>query len=240
MNREKPQYQELSELFADREAFYRLMSSLFFKEVSEELIGTLEGLPAPVDDGSLFAQGWRELKFYLARKGPDARTDLAVDYARAFLAAGVLEGTAACPFESIYTGEEPLIMQEARDDVRALFISQGVNVDEALHLPEDHLSFELEFLAIMSDRAVEACAQEDEATLVQNITLQHTFLRDHILNWLPLLEENLIAVARQKFYPAVLRITEGYAQLDEELLADLLKEFDASDEASDDAHPHEK
>lgn len=212
------QFQEMSEMFADRAAFYRLLSSLFFKEVTEKFLDTLQSQPLPTQDETLFGQGCRELKHYLVRKGPDARTDLAVDYARCFLAAGILEGDAACPYESIYTGEEPLIMQEARDQVRAIYISQGVNVDENLHLPEDHLSFELEFLAIMSDRAQKACLEQNATELQSNIAVQQAFIDEHVLNWLPSLDKNLQAVAREQFYPAILHMTQGYLQLDKDFL----------------------
>lgn len=206
---------ELGEVLCGRSDFYRLLSSLFFKEVSEDFLEKLEAqCPSVDEDETLFAEGWKDLRRYFRLKGPDPRTELAVDYARTFLAAGRYEGSAACPFESIYTSEEHLVMQDARDEVRAVYVSNGVNVSESLHLPEDHLSFELEFVAILSDRARDCLEKDDEKALLSNLEAQTDFLQGHVLNWIPNLEESVKAVAREAFYPAVMKILRGYVEED--------------------------
>ncbi len=224
---------EMKSALSERSAFYRFLSSIFFKEVTDELIDKLHAQVATVeDDGTLAGQGWRELRHYLSRKGPDPRTELAVDYARTFLAAGTVEGDAACPFESIYTSEEHLIMQDARDEVRLEYIRQGVNVDASLNLPEDHLSFELEFMAIMSDRAHTALVQDDAATARAALQVQRDFAQAHLLNWLPLLTEAVINTAHQEFYVAICHITQGFVEQDVELLDEMIGLLPDDSEAS--------
>lgn len=215
--------QEYCQVLQQRADFYRLLSSLYFKEVTDEFIVTFGELPAPdPSDNALLNEGFTSLAKYLARKGPDPRTDLAVDYARVFLSAGVYEGVSANPYESIYTSEEGLIMQDARDQVRAIYISQGLGVDEAHNLPDDHISFELEFLALMSDKARKFVLEDDGCALEENLQVQHDFICTHLLNWLPCLAEKIDACAGKPFYPAVMRITRGFLEEDRSLLAELL------------------
>ena len=45
------------------------------------------------------------------------RQELAVDFAGSILAAGSYEERRATPYESVFTSETGLLMQEARDDV---------------------------------------------------------------------------------------------------------------------------
>ena len=203
---------EFSEACQQRASMYRVLSSVYFKEVTDEFIKRIEALPLPDEqDAPELLGAMRELKRYLLHKGPDPRTELAVDYAHVFLAAGVYEGDAACPCES-----------------------NGVDVDHELHLPEDHLAFELEFLAIMSDRVAEMLAPDASGpegalaggellkTLESNIVTQRTFVGDHLLNWLPKLEEKVVELSAQGFYPAMMHLTQAYVACDAALLDEMI------------------
>ena len=125
-------------------------------------------------------------------------------------------------------------MQDARDEVRAVYIANGVDVDHGLHLPEDHLAFELEFLAIMSDRVAEMLAPDASGSegalaggellkaLESNLVTQRTFVGDHLLNWLPKLEEKVVELSAQGFYPAMMHLTQAYVACDAALLDEMI------------------
>lgn len=219
---------EFIEILDERAEFYRFLANLYYREVNDDLIDRLSSLTLPEgEESSLFCQGYRQMKEYLVRRGPDPRTDLAVDYARVFLSAGTFEGEAAVPYESIYTSEDGLIMQEARDDVRRIYLEQGVNVDECLNMPEDHLSFELEFLALMSRRSSDLLAKGRHDELRSVFEMQIGFIEDHLENWLPILQDRIEGCAKLTFYPAVVKITRGYVQEDKMLLRDMIEEIQA-------------
>lgn len=217
-------YREIAEISEERNSFYMLMYALFYKEVTEDLIAALEARVRTLtfEEETALASGWHELAMCLARKGPDPRTDFAVDYARCMLSAGIINGEAAVPFESIYTSKERLTHQEARDKVRAIYIANGVNVDQELNLPEDHLAFELEFLAIMADRARELALAQDKEALLANLVCQRSFIGDHLLNWIGAFEENLVACALTKFYVAITHILQGFLEQDAALLDEVI------------------
>lgn len=217
------QHTEYAKIMASRASFYRLMASIYFKEVTEDFISRASRLSEiGFEKGSLLEEGASEIKHYLMRSGPDPRTDLAVDYARVFLSAGTYEGKRANPYESIYTSKEGLIMQDARDDVLAIYVQNGVTVDQSLNLPEDHLSFELEFMAIMSERAQALIAQSDAAALLATLHIQRRFATDHLANWLPVLQNRIEDCAKLRFYPAIAKMTLGYVREDIALLDELV------------------
>ena len=95
--------QELIKLNEQRAATYGLLSRLYVDE------------------------GYRLLATYLSNTWDNSVTDLAIDYVRVFIGHGIDAFSAAYPFESVYTSEKRLLMQEARDEVLAIYRSAGLD-----------------------------------------------------------------------------------------------------------------
>lgn len=211
--------------FESAHAFYKLLSSIYYLELTEEqLAGLAAGGFAYPDDGSDMARGCREIRTYLKRRGANARQDLAVDYARIFLAAGVYEGETAVPFESVYTSKEGILMQDSRDDVVRIYGLNGLRIPRELNVPEDHLAFELEFMAHLSDRIAAALGEEGEASdgVLSLMRTQLSFIDEHLLNWVPQLAQRVEAYAKLAFYPAVMTVTRCFIQENRAVLVELL------------------
>lgn len=203
---------ELSEFFGGCAETYRFLAQAFYKELNDEAIDVLVGSEWPEGTGNAHLdEGYALLRRYFAFGVPDRRQQLAVEYARIFLAAGVYtkETRCAIPYESVYTSEEHIMMQESRDDVVVRFREDGFQVDPSLHEPEDHLSFELEYLQVMSERALELAGRGDEAGLRRNMERQREFIELHLLNWLPTLREVAAKFATLPFYTGLLLVAQG-------------------------------
>lgn len=226
---------ELRAFFENAAAFYALLSSIFYLELTEEQIdGLAESGFAFPDDGSEMGDACASMRRYLARRGPDARQDLAVDYARVFLAAGVYEGETAVPYESVYTSPEGILMQDSRDEVVREYRRWGLAIPRDLNVPEDHLAFELEFMGHLSERiaaglgaegalagavgqAVERSPKVGEDVSADDahdarvmMEAQAVFIDEHLLNWVPRLLERVRKFARTPFYPAITQIALSY------------------------------
>lgn len=218
--------EESIEFFENAADFYALLSGIFYLELTEEQIDGLaeSGFSFP-DDGSEMGDACAALRRYLARRGPSARQDLAVDYARIFLAAGVYEGETAVPYESVFTSPEGLMMQDARDEVVRVYRRCGLKVPRDLNVPEDHLAFELEFMGRLSGRIAEAlgpgedAAGEDAATLMAE---QLRFIDEHLLNWMPDLARRVDTFARLPFYPAMMAVAQSYLRENRAVLKEVL------------------
>jgi TorA maturation chaperone TorD len=132
----------------------------------------------------------------------------------------------AVPYASVFLGTEALLYQEPRHEVYQLFRAEGVGIKSGVDLPEDHLSFELEFLALLSDRAVDALKKDNHSEALRNLRLSREFIEGSILTWISLLAERAAHILKTRFYRGALKATEGYLSLDLETLTDLVEAFD--------------
>jgi len=191
-----------------RAQFYDLLARLFRLEVDTALLENLKSLSFPETEQEPLAEGYRMIQNWLGTCDESAVEDLAVDYAKVFLAAGSNDGSAAIPCESVYTSPKKLVMQEAWESVCTAYRAFGLAKDPACSdLMEDHLALELEFMS----------------TLVRQGTIeeQKQFLEQHLLNWLPDFTADIDKYAEQDFYKALGRITLGFIQSEQQLLQGL-------------------
>lgn len=169
-------------------------------------------------------QGYRMLADWLAHPGVDPVSDLAVDYARVFLGAGISEGTVAYPYESVYTSAERLIMQEARDRVLEAYRARGFDKLKTLEVPEDHIALELEFMARLCRGARESGAAGDWAAAANLLRDQRRFLEQHLLNWTGAFCTDILGCSATDFYKALARITTGFLETERMIIEDLIAE----------------
>lgn len=174
--------------------------------------------------GGLFDEGVALLGTSLEDPRPDLLTDLAVDYARVFLGAGIPDGKAAYPFESVYTSPERLIMQDARDEVLSIYRAHGVGKSEAWGEPEDHLALELELMGYLCHKGAEVARSGEKNVLLALVRDQLDFVRGHLLRWVPTFCRDVEHYAETNFYRAVAKMTCGFLEADESFLADVLDE----------------
>ena len=215
--------EELIQHMRERAAVYQFLSALLLKEFEAEQIVNLSSFASMEVDDVEMRQALAVIKRYMTMAGADPRTDLAVDYARIFLSAGVYEGITAEPYESVFTSEEHLLMQDARDDVLGFYRTLGVAVDPVLHMPEDHLGIEFEFMARAAQKTAELLANDNDGygEVLQAIELQQQFAQVHILNWIDDLIAKVDEFAKLPVYPAFMRFAKAYTKQDEELLEEL-------------------
>ena len=105
-----------------------------------------------------------------------ARQELASDYARTFLAADTYDERRATPYESVFTSAEGLLMQDGARRRVPPFLRRGLGRGHCRGVrPEDHLSFEFEFMALMCDKANDALARGDVAEAARALRVQRDF-----------------------------------------------------------------
>lgn len=216
---------ELIEVNAGRAAYYRMLAELLWKELSQEQIDHLASLDlkslAAGDDG--LAAGYGDMERYLRRRNTGTRQELAVDYAHTFLAAGNYESFAATPFESVFTSEMGLLMQDARDEVYKSFCAEHIQPDEELHTPEDHLSFEFEFMATLLERTNAACLSGDFARAETLSKKAADFHKDHQLNWVDDFCDAVNEVAETRFYRGLSQVIRAFIHMETEVIADMVE-----------------
>ena len=216
------------DMLTQRENMYRFLSRLYLKEVDDALWRRLAEFVFPSEtDEKLLTEGYRTLSDYLKPPGGDPLTDLACDYARIFLGAGVAKGVLPIPCESVYTSRGHLVQQDAWEAVRKIYAQHGLGSAES-DLYEDHLALELEFMAHLCVLARSAAASSLMSEISAQLAAQKDFLEHHLLNWVEDLARDVHSCAATPFYHAVANITVGFLRLEKTLLSELVPENGAA------------
>ena len=206
-----------------RAATYGFLARLYRKEVDAELLDQLFHMHYRVSTGnSAVDEGHKLIATYLSGLWENSLIELSADFSRTFIGHGYNGHSAAYPFESVYASEKRLLMQGARDEVLALYRAQGVDKQSSWKEGEDHIALELEFMQVLSARAVEALKNDDQDEAYRLVKCQYSFMDDHLGAWVPLLTEQMKHFASTKFYQGLAYMTEGFIESDTDLMKDLL------------------
>lgn len=213
---------QIADLMNMRARTYGMLARLFRVEVDKETLDEMRGMRFPTATGSdLVDAGYRQLYTYLRGAWEDSIRELAVDYVKCFIGHGVNGYSAAYPYESVYTSERRLMMQEARAEVLQVMRDNELKRDR-WNEGEDHIALELEFMQRMALRTEEDLRAGDEDAAAEKLETQRAFVNDHLLNWLPMLVGDMQQFAQTDFYKGLGNLTLGFAQQDAETLDELL------------------
>lgn len=144
----------------------------------------------------------------LAREGlsEEALRELKVDYTRLFVGQRRMMVPA---WESVYFSQERMTFQEDTLDVRRWFARFGVEPSTDGKEPEDHIAFELSFIAHLSEQAVAALEDGDDEQLIELVAAQREFLADHLLRWGWKWAELAADYAQTDFYRGLALLVHG-------------------------------
>lgn len=214
---------DLAAITEERAQTYEFLARLYREEVDQVLFDELMEANYPVSSGSeLIDSGYYQIAKYLSNAWVDPLMKLSVDYTKTFLGSGIDSYSAAYPFESVYTSEKRLLMQDARDEVLAIYRSCGLEKAESWKVGEDHIAVELEFMRVLSSRAAGALREGDEDAAYSLLNTQHNFMEDHLATWVPVFANEVRRFADTQFYCGLADLTEGFLEADAELLVDLV------------------
>ncbi len=208
--------QTIQELLEQRAMIYRFLSRLYRTEIDLKLWRSLRQIEFPEASGNAeIDAGYDLMRGYLAHNSESALTDLAVDFARVFLGAGLGKGDGAYPYASVYTSSKHVLMDKARDRAVAAYAAAGLAKDPKTgDFPEDHLALLLEFMALYCEQAAIAWDKADESAFGDILHKQLSFLQDNLLNWIDAFGQDLKALAKTSFYLGVGKLTCGWIRLD--------------------------
>lgn len=206
-----------------RAATYALLSTLYRQEVTAEQLDELHAMRFPVHSGNEdMDAGYYQVAKYLSNIWENTLTELAVDYVRCFVGHGNNSYAAAYPYESVYTSSKRLLMQSARDEVRAIYRAAGLDRDESWNEGEDHISLELDYLRILCERAAAAFRAGDKDRALGLLRAQMNFLEDHLLFWTHYFFADVERLAATGFYQGLNKVARGFLHLDHQFLKEAL------------------
>jgi anaerobic sulfite reductase subunit A len=207
---------EITVLLQNRENLYSLLSSIYLNEVDEQQLAVMKKMTFPAgnslagDDG--LAEGYALLASFLGQAGGGVIEELAVEYARIFLSAGIAQGLAAFPYESIYASGR-LMAQEPAVDAAKLYAAKRLAPNPSrFKVPDDHIGLEAAFMAYLCKEAREALSRADAAAYLRSMNEQRDFLETHLFRWFSAFCRDVERYAVTGFYKAAAKITEGFLE----------------------------
>ena len=219
---------ELVDFMTRRARTYGLLARIFRVEVDGKFLEELRHLRFPTSTGNEHVDyGYRTMYNYLKGTWEDTLLDLARDYARTFIGHGNNGRSAAYPFESVHTSEKRLLLQDARDEVLAIYRANLLKKGEEWNDCEDHIALELEFMQVMSERTAKALKEGKEDEAVEMLKTQRAFVGQHLANWVPMFVSDIKYFSQTDLYIGAGELLLGFVQTEVEALDDLLDGVDA-------------
>ncbi len=135
----------------------------------------------------------------------DEFKNLKSDQLRLFIG---LDRVLAPVWESVYFNENRLVFQQQTLQVREWYARFGLQIERLNREPDDHIGLELNFVAHLAARALEA-VEEDAQAFEELLQAQRDFLSEHLLRWGPAWAKLVKQYAETDFYRGIANLTHG-------------------------------
>lgn len=151
---------------------------------------------------------------------PVVTEELAVEFTR--LLRGVKRNSGPLPpYESLHV--EKRIWGDSTAEVLMRYRDAGVALPENLSgEPPDHVGFELDFMRFLCEKEAKIWKNGELDGAVRILKDERTFLREHLLNWVPRLCDMIMHEAKHGFYRGVAGMTKALIADDESFVESLL------------------
>lgn len=142
----------------------------------------------------------------------NAIEEVLAEYTGLFIGPGIPK---APLWESLYRTEERLLFGWTALEVREALNLQGWEIVDKDRQPEDHLGYELMFLAASSQKLQDTSLIDQHSQLIRN---QVDFINRHLLSWIPELCRDAENHGRVGFCGGLIELIWGILLWDKELL----------------------
>lgn len=227
----------LMEIASNRKTVYRTLA-LLWTEPTQELLAQLQG------EQSILV----ELKYCLNRMNPENAdikaslqllesffneewtklqqplTEWRVEFTRLFIGPEHLPSPPyeACYREKLEDGSFGYLMGETTIAVKNLYREAGLEV-KPTQMP-DHISAELEGMALFTSMEVEAWEKENKTAVLRTMQFEQRLLGEHLTQWVPAFCQDVRTSAQSNYYKALALLTESYVTLDQARSAELFRQ----------------
>lgn len=216
----------MKETNEERQILYSFLAGIFRKEADKTLLESIKKLDYGQFDKSeenLIDKGFLLMEQVSGKMGVSMELNLARDYAKTFLGAGLGKGQGAYPYESYYTSPDRLLMQEARDKVMFAYGDEMLKRSDNFTEPEDHIAFELEFMAFLCGKTVNALENNNDQDAEKYLQKQKEFFTQHLSLWSDMFCDDVLRVSGEDFYKAAALILKGFIEEERQLFRSEVK-----------------
>jgi TorA maturation chaperone TorD len=193
---------DFSSTAEDRSQFFWWLSEWFTGLPNLEKLGSLPVLEASSgsEAANVLDNAWQALSVAALHSRLVSLDKLGVEFTRLF--SGIQEGMGPHPpFESVWR-EDRLIGESTVAVIRAYAAAGFADIDLEAG-PQDHISVELKFMALLALREAEAWKAGKTDIAQMRISQQEAFLRDHLGAWASRWAEAIIQQSREPLFAAL-------------------------------------
>lgn len=211
--------QEIKAFNEKRAEIYWWLSSLFAKELTQEELDKYQRMEiraflTGLSENDALRPSVNAFVDALNRlvDRQDAQLELAADFCDLFLKTAK---HGALPYASIYLTKDGLLNGEPAQKMDAWLKKHGVQVNQQLNEPADHLAIMLDFLGnlIIRSNELEQDRHMEEAFIEQN-----AFIQEMLLSWLPSFSQRAAEYDEFGFYNSAIKLLVAFCMLDSDYL----------------------
>lgn len=202
-----------------RKNMYAFLSRIFACEIDESILESLKTVcNMSMPQNKNLVSAYQMISDFLNSSEKDILIELAEDYARVFLGAGVSDGNAAFPYASVYTSEKKLVMQDIWKQISEVYEAKRIGLMNApSEYMEDHISCELEYMSYL-------CESEAKENNSNSRAEQQEFLKKYVMSWITRFCQDIKKFAKTEFYQGMAMLLENYIHLDYQYLLNIGQE----------------
>ncbi|MHC1600517.1 MAG: TorD/DmsD family molecular chaperone [Candidatus Methanospirareceae archaeon] len=214
------------EILKTRRDFYAFLCRMYLEEPARELADDLvnERLffpdPKALELNEDLSMGFLELREFVDRSRgktvDELQEELRDEYTRLFIGPHRLP---VQPYESWWIDGK--LMGNSLLKVKNEYRKAGIAKSRDYAEPEDHIAFELKFMQYLCEE--EISTMDNNERIAECLKLQHKFLNEHLLQWVPVFCDSLYECELSDFFKGVAKITKGFILLDAHVIAELLE-----------------
>lgn len=212
-----------AQIAANRAALYRWFALVFFAPPTEnDVVDMREGKTqrllcalAANPDASLGVQAIGDV----LTSGTPAEVASALGAAHAKLFYGVGGHETASPYRSVYSSERGVLCQQATAEMERVLRQHRLRLEDKVCEPSDHLSIQLEVMAQLALRYVEAATNSSSA-LTSLQSEQAEFLSTQLLSWLPAFSKRVVEMDDLGFHAGLARALQAVLEQDHAYLVE--------------------
>jgi TorA maturation chaperone TorD len=175
------------ELARYRAAMYRVVSSVFAVEPNEESLAHMIQKAQKAQNHECVRTYELEVISHIRGYGKEELsplcTKIRTEYAELFLGP---RPPLAPLYESLYRGFSHRLCTETTVQVRSFYERQGLMVTRYNRVPDDHIAYELEFMAYLCEKELRAFAESAVEAAYDSQKVQLDFIVTHLGKWVAL------------------------------------------------------
>jgi TorA maturation chaperone TorD len=184
----------------DRSRFFWWLAEWFLSPPNSDQLASLPATAEAEPPADAMDSAWLALSNAVPDLATTSLDELGVEFTRLF--SGISEGNGPPPpFESVW--REDRLIGESTVAVLESYARAGfADIDPAAG-PQDHISVELKFIALLALREAEAWHADDAAGARQRLLQQRDFLRVHLTTWAPRWADSVIQQTTMPLFAAL-------------------------------------